>query len=118
MNKINNIHKYAVLWLESQAIEIEDIVKKTGLTQKQILSIIKKEKDKTQALTEKEKIVTSSSQVSANKKSKMKEMMITESIGRRQNVTIMTKSASEIADEGKKTFITNNTSKPYIFKQQ
>lgn len=116
MNKISKINRYAVLWLNSQSVEIENISKETGLSVKQVQAIINKY-DKEQPLSE-TKIDTSSSKVSAKKHSKIKDLMITESVGRRQNVTIMTKSASEVADQDKKNTYINNTSKPYIFKQQ
>lgn len=116
MNKTNKINRYAVLWLNSQSIKIEDISKETGLSIKQVSSII--DKHSNSQISPDTKIETGSSKVSAKKPSKMKDLMITESVGRRQNVTIMTKSASEIADEDKKATVLKNISKPYIWKQQ
>lgn len=117
MNKISKINRYAVLWLNSQSVQLEEISKETGLSVKQIETILNKYNKEQQAFSE-AKIDTSSSKVSAKKQSKIKDLMITESVGRRQNVTIMTKSASEVADQDKKNTNVNNTSKPYIFKQQ
>lgn len=113
MGKINKLTTYAVLWLDSQSTSIEQIILETSLTKKQIQSILDK---KSNSDSNTNKIKTTSDQASA--KSKVKDLMITESVGRRQNVTIMTKSASEVADEARKNGSVKDTPKSYIWKQQ
>jgi orotate phosphoribosyltransferase-like protein len=105
MNKITNLHKYAILWLNSQNLSIESIAKELKLTEKQIQSVLNKH-------------ITSSTVGNKTEpvKSKIKDLMITDSASAKHKVTIMTKAASEVADESKKTNMFNPSNKSYIFK--
>lgn len=105
MNKITDLHKYAILWLHSQNTPIENISEKLKLTDKQIQSVLNKHVTNA-AINNKTEPV----------KSKIKDLMITDSASAKHKVTIMTKAASEVADESKKTNIVTPSNKPYIFK--
>jgi NCAIR mutase (PurE)-related protein len=96
MSKITKIQQYAVLWLSSQLVEEQIIATETNLSTKQISTILNKFKiDNPQ-----NQINTTSGPAKA--KSKTQQLMITESVGKRQNVSIMTKEASQVADEERK----------------
>ena len=91
-------------------MSIEDISKEIpSLTAKQISGVINKyaktsDSPKTDATS------------TAAKKSTIKDLIITESVGQKHRVAIMTKSASEVADSDRNKNITSNSDKPYIFK--
>lgn len=107
MNKITNLHKYAILWLHSQNYLSPTIAEELKLTEKQVDSVLKKH--------------TSTSTPTINNKSepvksKMKDLMITDSASAKHRVAIMTKAASEVADESKKNIVPNPQNKSYIFK--
>lgn len=110
MSKTNKLNQYAVLWLHSQNTQIADISNETGLSTKQIENIIKKHNTQ----------ISSTGDTPTNQhgpvKSLAKQLMITESVGKRQKVSIMTKEASQIADEAKKKQSPVNNNKPYIFR--
>ena len=98
MAKITKIQQYAVLWLSSQSVDSQTIAAETNLSIKQVGNIINKFKiDNSQ-----NEINTTSGPAKA--RSKTQQLMITESVGKRQNVAIMTKEASQVADEEKKKF--------------
>jgi hypothetical protein len=105
MNKITNLHKYAILWLNSQNLSVEAIGEELKLTDKQIQNVLNKH-------------ITSSTinNKTETVKSKIKDLMITDSASAKHKVTIMTKAASEVADESKKSNIPTPSNKPYIFK--
>lgn len=88
-----NIIKYAVLYLLSQGIQEKDIAKELGLKAKDLKKYIPKEsKEPTN------NIKTTSS------KTNSKDLMIMEtSVKGTKNVSIMTKSASEVNDAFKKS---------------
>jgi DNA-binding transcriptional MerR regulator len=89
----DNIIKYAILYLVSQQIEEKDIAKELGLKLKDIKKYMPKPSQESS-----NNIRTTSS------KTNSKDLMIMETSGKRtKNVSIMTKSASEINDEFKKT---------------
>lgn len=107
---MTKIHKYAILWLYSQNMSIEDIGKEiTSLTIKQISGVINKH-----AKTPDSPTIDPSD--TAAKKSTIKDLIITESVGQKHRVAIMTKSASEVADSDRNKNIISNSDKPYIFK--
>lgn len=106
MNKKTHIHEYAALWLNSQNMSISDIAQELKLTEKQIQNILNKHTSQSHISTTTEPV----------KKSTIKDLMITDSASAKHRVAIMTKAASEIADESKKTNITTSSNKPYIFK--
>jgi hypothetical protein len=98
MAKITKIQQYAVLWLSSQSLENQAIATETNLSVKQVDNIV----NKFTVDNSKSQINTTSGPAKAT--SKTKQLMITESVGGRQNVAIMTKEASQVADEERKKF--------------
>jgi hypothetical protein len=98
MAKITKIQQYAVLWLSSQSVDSQTIAAETNLSIKQVGNVLSKFKiDNSQ-----NEINTTSGPAKA--RSKTQQLMITESVGKRQNVAIMTKEASQVADEDRKKF--------------
>jgi hypothetical protein len=104
--KLNNMQKYAVMWLNSQSLSAENISKETKLPLEQVVDLIQEHNGSN---------IKKESHGPVN--SHMKQMMITESTAKRQKVAIMTKEASQISDEHKKKHPPVSTDKPYIFKQ-
>ena len=98
MAKITKIQQYAILWLSSQSVDSQTIAAETNLSIKQVGNVINKFKiDNSE-----NEINTTSGPAKA--RSKTQQLMITESVGKRQNVAIMTKEASQVADEERKKF--------------
>jgi DNA-binding transcriptional MerR regulator len=110
MAKTSKLHQYAVLWLHSQAMDINAIANETGLSIKQIEAVVNKNTtDKNQNSA----IASNHSPV----KSKAHQLMINESVGKRQKVSIMTKETSQIADEDRKKHTeTKKNNNSYIFR--
>lgn len=107
MSKINKSDKYAVLWLNSQGYSIDNISKELKLTEVQIKNIVKKYIDDQ---PRQDKIPTTSSSVSGL--SNPKHLMITESQSGKHKVAVMTKAASELSDEARKTNTKQSYTKP------
>jgi NCAIR mutase (PurE)-related protein len=99
MAKITKLQRYAVLWLSSQLVENQTIATETDLTVKQVSTILNKFK-----IENPQNKINTTSGPAAKAKSKTQQLMITESVGKRQNVAIMTKEASQVADEERKKF--------------
>jgi orotate phosphoribosyltransferase-like protein len=94
MTKITKIKKYAIQWLHSQNFTIKQISKEVSLTENQVLSVLNTEP----------KVTTDSSP-----SIKAKDLMITHTSGKRvNNVSIMTKEASEMGDALKTSHSTLN----------
>lgn len=92
MSKLNKTQRYAVQWLKSTGLSVEDISKELNITAKQISSVIPNE-----IVEDTSNNTNTSSVLSA------KDLMITHTSGKKINsVAIMTKEASEIADSVKK----------------
>ena len=90
MSRITKVQKYAIYWLNHSGKSVEEISKELDIKHSQISTII-----------------TANSQPEltnvAIQPSKTKDLMITHTSGKKINsVAIMTKEASEIADEAKK----------------
>ena len=96
MARLSKINRYAILWLKSQGMATEDISKEIGLSTKQIESV---------EVPNKETITESISRKTS------KDFMIHETANRVNSVAIMTKEASSMNDDFKKTNKPNNTSR-------
>jgi hypothetical protein len=96
MSRLNKTQSYAILWMNSQGISVDQISKELTLTEKQINSVLEKNGQTPDA-----SIKTKTSSV-APKESKTKSLMITESLSKKAKVAIMTKEASSLNDELKK----------------
>lgn len=94
------------MWLNAQSMSAENISKEIKLPLEQVINFIQ---ENSASDTKKE----SHGPVNSH----MKQMMITESMAKRQKVAIMTKEASQISDEHKKKHTPIPGNKPYIFKQ-
>lgn len=104
--KLNNIQQYAIMWLNAQSMSAENISKEIKLPLEQVMNFIQ------------ENSATNNKKESHGPvNSHMKQMMINESMAKRQKVSIMTKEASQISDEHKKRHSSISVDKPYIFKQ-
>ena len=108
MIKITNVYRYAILWLHSQNWDINTIANELKITNKQIKNVL----DKYTIKDNEAKVNTATQPVKSN----VKDLMITDSAGSKHRVTVMTKAASEVGDQSKKSNIVISTDKPYIFK--
>lgn len=87
MAKLSKVNTYAILWLNQSGYNAEQIVSEIGVTEKQIATVL--EANPT--------VKTSVSNVNP------KNLMITHTSGKKlNNVAIMTKDASAMADENRK----------------
>lgn len=104
MPKLNKSQKYAIQWLHSTGLSVDGIATELNLNTDQVSSIVSQIEPKPQ------KIDTKS--VSA------KDLMITHTSGKKINsVAIMTKEASEVADEIKKKMpVIRNDDRKGIFR--
>lgn len=100
MKKITDTQKYAILWLNYNKYSSLDIAKTLKINEQQIIEIIGS---------------NTSTQPQTNI---MKNLMVTESVGQRHQVAVMTKAASEIADSERQKLTVNNTKnkESFIFK--
>lgn len=88
MAKLSKVNTYAILWLNQSGHSVEDIVSELGVTEKQVSSVIES--------------VVNNSQIKTVKPNP-KNLMITHTAGKKlNNVAIMTKDASAMADENRK----------------
>lgn len=98
MTKITKIKKYAIQWLHSQNFTIKQISKEVSLTENQVLSVLNTEPK-----------VTTDTVTDSSPSIKAKDLMITHTSGKRvNNVSIMTKEASEMGDALKTSHSTLN----------
>ncbi len=109
MSNIKKNQTYSILWLNSQGWDNEKIMQELTVSNDQI----KKTLEKYEIINQdsKKNIKTTSSV------SRSKNLMITETSGKRQKtIAIMTKEASELNDELKKTNVLPNLNKQKIEK--
>lgn len=108
MARINKTQKYATLWLHHEGWDIDNISTELDLTTRQVKNIVKDLEPKQEANNEKTKPKVKSS----------KDFMITESVNGNHRVSIMTKTASEINDESRKSYQSqiNNKNLPHIYR--
>lgn len=106
MARLSNVQIYAIRWLHSQNTTLDKIVSELDLTKNQILNTLEKfAESKTEATNQ--EIRTASEPVSAEKPITPKSLMITKTSNKETaSVAIMTKAASELADEMKKNMVT------------
>jgi len=97
MARLSKVNKYAILWLKSQNKSNEDIQKELDVTVKQIESV--------------EPAQTESQSENSNTRKTSKDFMIHETANRVNSVAIMTKEASSMNDDFKKTNKPNNTNR-------
>lgn len=95
MSRITKTEKYAILWLNSQEINVETISKELGLTEQQINNVISK--GETNKKNNNIKTKSQSMGVSPSKN-----LMIRETANKKNHVAIMTKEASMVNDDAKK----------------
>ena len=90
MSRITKVQKYAIQWLNHAGKSVEEISKELDIKPSQISTIIS-----VNSQPEQTNVIAQSA--------KTKDLMITHTSGKKINsVAIMTKEASEIADEAKK----------------
>jgi plasmid maintenance system antidote protein VapI len=99
MKKITDTQKYAILWLKHNNYSSTQIAKMLKINENQIIEIINN--------NPKEPTPTGSS---------IKSLMITESVGQKHQVSIMTKAASEVSDSNRKNIEIDNSNKSSIYK--
>lgn len=111
MTRLSKTETYAILWLNSQNQQPEDIAKQLSLNLKQVTKVIEKN-GKTSSGPSAIKTVSESA-----KKNKSKNLMITETRDKKtNNVSIMTREASSLNDELKKNFTTKRFNENTIFR--
>lgn len=109
----DNTTKYAVLYLESQGKDADEIAAELGITSREVKSLIKPNKPKKDKTQSSDAIKTTSAPVNS------KNLMITQTEAKKnRSVAIMTKAASEVNDEFKKTLgpTVSRTGKDAIFR--
>jgi hypothetical protein len=109
MARINKISKYAVLWLHSQGFDVDAIVRETKLGKTQVQNTVAEHVGTDQP----KGIQTKTSPVTG---SKSKNLMITETSNKTRNVAIMTKEASQLNDELKKSSTTSSKNQKGIYR--
>lgn len=107
----NKTKQYAVLWLNSQNLDIPTISKELNLSENTVSKILEN-------FTVKPTNTIQTTSEPAVVKPTLQNNMITSSMSGRQKVAIMTKEASALAEEHKKHYGNNlsNNSKSFIFK--
>jgi len=110
-NHTNKTKQYAVLWLNSQNIDIPTISKELNLSENTVSKILDNF-----VIKSTNSIETTSEPVAV--KPTLQNNMITSSMSGRQKVAIMTKEASALAEEHKKHYGNNSShnNKSFIFK--
>lgn len=98
MARLSKANKYAILWLKSQNKSNEEIQKELDVTSKQIESLCSEPTENTK------------SENNTSRKTS-KDFMIHETANRVNSVAIMTKEASSMNDDFKKSNKPNNTSR-------
>jgi hypothetical protein len=99
MARTSKAHEYAIYWLNSQGLTADSIATELGLTDKQVAKALEKNNN----VNETNNIKTNSSPVNSSKVSS-KDLMIRHTSAKKNNsVAIMTKEASEVNDQAKKT---------------
>lgn len=93
MSKSKKIQEYAVLWLNSQRVSVEDMTKEVELTKRQINTILKKYHT-SQSQPEKD----TDRRIKPNDHHNTKNLMIMDSGAKKFRVAIMTKDASMAND--------------------
>lgn len=113
MNKTTKLHKYAILWLNSQGYSLEDISKEVKLNLDQVKRVIA-----TQAKANNDPVPTTNDepQTTIKQNSRSKNLMITDSNAKKFKVAIMTKDASMLNDELKKNTSTQKNTQDYIYR--
>ena len=112
MNKNQQIQQYAALWMHSQGFDKDHISNTTGLSIKQIDNAVKKHIVSNNNQSDHVNITASPVIVTPN----AKQLMITETSNKKQKVAIMTKEASQIADEQKKHYSPKQLNTNHIFR--
>lgn len=98
MARLSKTQNYAVLWLNSQGLDLVKIADELGLTEKQVISVI--EKGANHKISANSPVKT----VQSPANSRSKNLMITQTAGKKtKNVAIMTQEASQLNDELKKS---------------
>jgi hypothetical protein len=112
MTRLSKTETYAILWLNSQNNLPEDIAKQLGLNLKQVTRVIEKN-----CKTSKGSSLIKTVSESAAKNSKSKNLMITHTRDKKtNNVSVMTREASALNDELKKSFVTKRFNENTIFR--
>jgi hypothetical protein len=108
MARLKKSQEYAILWLYQENKSPKEISEELSLTEKQVVSCIKRNAPET----------TTSQKTESNNKKSSKDFMITHTSSKQDNtVAIMTKEASEMNDEfTKKNRPTYNNNTPNIHK--
>lgn len=112
MNKTTKLHKYAILWLASQGVDLETIAKEVKLSTVQVTRVINSNNKQT--------VLSQHNQEqdqNKNNNSRSKSLMITDSNAKKFKVAIMTKDASMLNDELKKNNTTTKNTQDYIYRQ-
>lgn len=113
MARLSKTETCAILWLNSQNKSPEEISQELSLTTKQVVGVIEKNG---KTLSVGESAIKTVSE-SAAKKSKSKNLMITQTRDKKtNNVSIMTREASALNDEIKKNFRSKTINENTIYR--
>lgn len=109
MARMNKLQKYAVLWLNSQGMDVDAISAETKLGKTQISNTISEQDSK----ASKKGLQTKTSPVNG---SRSKNLMITETSNKTRSVAIMTPEASQLNDDLKKNISTPSKIQKGIYR--
>jgi hypothetical protein len=113
MARLNKTQKYAILWLNSTGMSVDDISTELSLENKQINSVLEKNVN----LANNASIPTKAEPVGQNTKQSSKDLMIRHTSAKKTNsVAIMTKEASEVNDHARQQYQTNPNIQKNIFR--
>jgi DNA-binding transcriptional regulator GbsR (MarR family) len=113
MARLNKSQKYAILWLNSTGMSVDDISRELELEIKQINNVLEKNIN---VLSE-AVIPTKAEPVNQNPKTSSKDLMIRHTAAKKTNsVAIMTKEASEINDHARNQNQMNPNIQKNIFR--
>jgi len=108
MSRLSKTQAYAIQWLNSQGKNNLDIATELSITEKQVEKIL----EKTTTVTDSPSIKTAKSPVS-----KSHDMMIRHTAAKNtNNVSIMTKEASQNNDQLKSSYDATNKNSSHIFR--
>lgn len=112
MARLNKSQKYAILWLNSTGMSIDDISTELDIGVKQVNGVLEKNTN----VVSQNNIQTKSEPVGQNKTSS-KDLMIRHTSAKKTNsVAIMTKEASELNDHARSQNQTNPNIQKNIFR--
>jgi hypothetical protein len=113
MARISKLHQYSIYWLNSQGNTVDSIADELSLETKQVSRVL----EKANVINSDNSIKTTSGPVAEVSRLTSKDLMIRHTAAKKNNsVAIMTKEASEMNDNSKKTNSAHPNTDKNIFR--